>query len=167
MKKTSAFNQNPAMWLIVMVPAVAVIVGISMLIVSIYSFDGLVVDDYYKKGKEINVTLERDKYAAQYALFADIDLVQASSTIMMDLSAGQGFQVPDKINLQFLHRTLSGKDLTVELNRQSGFSYKGTMPELSKSRWLVELGTAQWRLTGGVVWPVESSFELESQRIEE
>lgn len=164
MKKTSAFYQNPALWLVVMVPLVAVIVGIGMLIVSIYSFDGLVVDDYYKRGKEINVTLERDKNAAKYDLFADIDLDQPNSAITLELSAEEGFQAPETIKLQFLHRTLSGRDLLVELNRLSGLRYSGVMPELSESRWLVELGTPQWRLTGGVVWPVESSFELESER---
>lgn len=137
-----------------------------MLFVSIYSFDGLVVDDYYKKGKEINVTLERDKFAAKYELFADLDLDQANSTVLMELSARPEFQAPDKVNLQFLHRTLSGKDLLIELDRQSGLLYKGELPKLSESRWLIELGTDDWRLTGGVIWPVEKSFELESQRID-
>ncbi len=164
MNKSSPFYQNPALWLIVLVPALAIVVGVGMLVVSIYSFDGLVVDDYYKKGKEINVTLERDKFASKYALFAELDLDQDNATVSMKLSADKGFQAPDKINLQLLHRTLSGKDLLIELNRQSDLIYKGEMPKLSNSRWLIELGTSEWRLTGGVVWPVETSFELESQR---
>ena len=165
MKDSSPFHQNPALWLIVLVPVLAIIVGIGMLFVSIYNFDGLVVDDYYKKGKEINVTLERDNFAAKYELFADIDLDQANSAVLMELSARQDFRLPEKVYLQFLHRTLSGKDLLIELHHQSGLLYRGELPELSESRWLIELGTDDWRLTGGVIWPVEESFELESQRI--
>ena len=166
MKDSSPFYQNPALWLVVLIPVLAIIVGMGMLFVSIYSFDGLVVDDYYKKGKEINVTLERDNFATKYELFADLDLDQANAAVLMKLSARQDFQAPDKINLQFLHRTLSGKDLLIELDQQSNLHYKGDLPELSESRWLIELGTEKWRLTGGVVWPVETNFELESQRID-
>lgn len=166
MKKSSPFHQNPALWLIVTVPALAVVVGLGMLIVSIYNFDGLVVDDYYKKGKEINVTLERDKFASRYSLFADLDIDQENSSVLMKLSADQGFQAPEKINLHFLHRTLSGKDLLVEMKRHGDFTYRGKLPELSDSRWLIELGTSEWRLTGGLIWPVETTFELESQRID-
>ncbi len=165
MKKTSAFHKNPALWLVILVPVSAVIVGLSMLAVSIYTFDGPVVDDYYKKGKEINFTLQRDKMASDYELFAELIMDQDKEVIEMELSANDRFEFPANIELNFLHRTLSGKDQKVELVQQSDGLYQANLPALSQSRWLVELGAADWRLTGAFVWPVESTFELDSQSI--
>ncbi len=163
MKRTSAFHKNPALWLIVLVPISAVVVGLSMLAVSVYTFDGPVVDDYYKRGKQINLTLGRDKLASEYELFAEFMMDNSNADIKVKLSANENFQFPELIELNFLHRTLSGKDQQVELFHHANGVYRAQLPQLSESRWLVELGTVDWRLTGAFVWPVETTFELDSQ----
>ena len=59
-------------WLLIFFPLLAVIGGIVTTILAVQSDDGLVVDDYYKQGLEINRTLERDQVAVDYNLDADI-----------------------------------------------------------------------------------------------
>ena len=60
--------RQPLVWLVIAFPAIAVVGGISLLILSINIDTGVVVDDYYKKGKEINMVLTRDKKAIELGI---------------------------------------------------------------------------------------------------
>ena len=60
--------REPFVWLLIAFPATAVIVGFTLLGLAIYSDDGMVEDDYYRKGKEINRVLARDQAAAKHGL---------------------------------------------------------------------------------------------------
>ena len=71
---STRWYQEPFAWLVLGIPVVAVLTGMIMLSLSIRGFDGLVVDDYYKRGKEINRTLERDQAAVDQALSAQLSM---------------------------------------------------------------------------------------------
>ena len=60
--------REPFVWLLIAFPATAVVVGFTLLGLAIYSDDGMVEDDYYRKGKEINRVLARDQAAAKHGL---------------------------------------------------------------------------------------------------
>ena len=63
-------------WMIIMIPFSAVVMGGVMLTLAVSSDDGLVTDDYYRKGLQINRTLERDALAAshpQYGMYRLLD----------------------------------------------------------------------------------------------
>ena len=64
--------REPFVWLVILFPASAVIGGMITISLAISSDDGLVVDDYYKRGLEINRTLERDKAAARHGIQATL-----------------------------------------------------------------------------------------------
>jgi len=64
--------REPWVWLIIALPASAVFGGIITIWIAVESDDGLVQDDYYKYGMEINKTLDRDKAAVQYELVANL-----------------------------------------------------------------------------------------------
>ena len=61
---SNTWYRNPLVWLLILFPAWSVIAGVSTVVLAFQVFDGVVVDDYYARGKAINVTLERD-FAAQ------------------------------------------------------------------------------------------------------
>ena len=66
--------RHPMVWMVIAIPASAVIVGSILLTLSITTFDGLVEDDYYKKGKEINQVLERDEFALEKEISAEVGI---------------------------------------------------------------------------------------------
>ena len=66
--KASNWKQEPLVWLLIAIPAAAVIMGIVMLTLAIKSYSGLVIDDYYKHGKQINRVLARDRFAHELGL---------------------------------------------------------------------------------------------------
>ena len=74
MVPTRAWYREPLVWLLISFPLTAVIAGFFTLYLAIISKDGLVVDDYYQRGKEINMSLARDRAAARHGLHASVTL---------------------------------------------------------------------------------------------
>ena len=59
-------------WLLMLMPATAIVAGFITLWLAITSFDGLVADDYYKQGLAINQTLARANAAQERGLLFSI-----------------------------------------------------------------------------------------------
>lgn len=133
-------------WLVILFPVLSIIMGITILTLSIKSFDGMVVDDYYKQGMIINEVLARDDKARESGLNARIDWEVASDTIQVELSADSGFNYPAELKAAFMHATRGGLDVTVELDRIGEQSYLATAPGLAPGRWHVEIAADDWRL---------------------
>ncbi|MGI9317747.1 MAG: FixH family protein [bacterium] len=154
--------RQPMVWMIICIPLSAVIMGAVMLFLSISSFDGLVADDYYKKGKEINRVLERDSYASAYHLSATVT-IDSGGEVLAELTYEPGLVRPDQIALKLLHRTRSGLDQTVTLDAYGDKHYRGTIEPLAASRWLVQLETETWRINGQATLPGNNTVRLTSQ----
>jgi hypothetical protein len=154
--------RQPMVWMIIAIPLSAVIMGGVMLSLSISSFDGLVADDYYKKGKEINRVLERDSYARAYDLSAVVT-INPSGEVLAELKHEPGLLRPDQIQLKLLHRTRSGLDKTVPLEAFGNQHYRGNLEALVASHWLVQLETDTWRINGQATLPGDQSIQLSAQ----
>ena len=59
-------------WLLMAGPAIVVVAGFITAWLAVVSDDGLVADDYYKQGLAVNQRLQRDHYASQLGLRADV-----------------------------------------------------------------------------------------------
>ncbi len=159
-KPDSPFYKNPALWLVVLLPLTTVVVGIAFVVFSITHYDGVVEDDYYKKGKQINQTIERDETASQLGLTALLDLKIEKNLVNMDLDSVEPTEYPENVNLKFIHRTVSEQDVVLDLIRQSGGNYLAVLPELLETNWQLELGTDNWRLRGHLNYPQETVVKL-------
>lgn len=151
--RKNAWYRQPLVWMLIAIPASAVIFGIAMLVLSIRSYDGLVIDDYYKKGKTINRVLIRDEEAARRGIGGtlNIDLTEKRfSLTMVKRSSGS---LPDLLTLKLLHATRSGVDQKVVMLRTPIGTYQGFMPTLIEGRWYLHLETQQWRILGEWVYP--------------
>ena len=60
----------PLVWMLVAIPFSAVIMGVVMIWLAVDTDDGLVADDYYKLGMEINRVIKRDQKASELGLSA-------------------------------------------------------------------------------------------------
>ena len=145
---TTPWYRLPLVWMLIAIPASAVIGGMITLRLAIQSDDGLVVDDYYKHGKEINRVLQRDEVAAAHALRAEVALDFAQHALMIRLTSGAGYTPPEQLDLQFLHATRAGYDARVPLVSQGNGRYLGALPSLPEGRWHLLLEAEDWRLLG-------------------
>jgi len=133
-------------WFLIFFPMLAVVGGIITTILAVQSDDGLVVDDYYKQGLEINRTLERDKIAIDYGLDASIKVNLKNEDVVMTLSAASNFIYPSSLTVTFLNATRAGMDEVVNLVLTEENIYKGKLRALDNGKWYVHIQRDDWRL---------------------
>ena len=138
--------REPWVWLIIALPASAVLGGIVTIWIAVESDDGLVQDDYYKYGMEINKTLDRDKAAVQYDLAANLIISEAQNNIQIRLDANDNFVSPSGIKLSFLHPTIKGQDQIMVFQSDSNGVYAGALPSLIPGNWYLQIEADDWRL---------------------
>ncbi|WP_069470091.1 FixH family protein [Candidatus Marithrix sp. Canyon 246] len=141
-----AWYLEPYVWLVILFPTTAIIAGMFTLYLAIESDDGLVVDDYYKQGLEINRTLERDTAAVNYGLDANLQFNADAKLIRLYLKANSDYQLPNTINLSFSHHTRSGFDQKVLLEKIDTGIYESVLPKLIAGTFTVQLAADNWRL---------------------
>jgi len=145
-------------WLVIAIPLVSVIAGIVLLTVSIRTFDGLVVDDYYRRGKLINRELARDDFAAQHRLSARITR-EPGNRLLLKLNGRPPDGLPPVLELKVLHATRAGHDQRIILIR-GPHGYYGSLAVMTPGRWDLELSARDWRLLGEWRQPKDAQARL-------
>ncbi len=153
------WKREPLVWLIIAIPLSAVIMGVVMITLAIQSYSGLVVDDYYKKGKQINRVLARDKFAYELGLAAGFKL-EADGSIAIHFAPGVQIIPADKIMLELIHATMPGLDQKLIMQRDETRLLTGKINLPGKGRWNLYLQTADWRLLGSLQYPQQTTAEL-------
>ena len=148
--------RQPLVWMLIMLPATVVVASFITLYLAISSDDGLVEDDYYQRGKEINRVLDRDHAAQRYGLRAQVSLDAQSGRVDVQLGAVKLATMPEHLELKLLHATRSGQDEVVTLVRMPDGHYQGALPAaMAQGRWYVQLAANDWRLNGELHVPAD------------
>jgi len=140
-------------------PVAVVLAGIVTTYLAVVSSDGLVADDYYKRGLAINQTLSRDAVARAMGYRAHIVFAENGRlTVTLD---GTGVR-PAQILLRFTHIGRAAFDKAVPLTIAAGAHYSAVLPPLETGRWQLTLEDAarSWRLTGNLRVPGTSTIDL-------
>ncbi len=145
-RKASIWYREPMVWLVIMIPFSAVVMGGVLLTLAVSSDDGLVTDDYYKKGLQINRSLERDALAASYEIAGEIMLGAPGEMVEVSLAGNAQFQAPEIVHLRLYHATRSGLDRDLQLRRVAAGRYVASGPRLEPGAWHVQLDADGWRL---------------------
>lgn len=140
------WQREPYVWMVIAFPAAAVIAGIITLILAIKSEDGLVVDDYYKQGLEINRILDRDHLAQEYQLEANIHYPAADNQMIVEIQSGSGYVLPDELSISLLHATRKGYDQIFKIKQTNSNQYIVPVKQLKPGRWHILIETDDWRL---------------------
>ena len=157
--------KQPLVWLVIAFPSIAVVGGISLLILSINIDDGVVVDDYYKRGKEINRVLTRDRKAAELGIRGVSVYAADSKRFSVTLASNEGSDIDDSnIQLELLHATRGGMDVSIPLNKSETGLYQATLSQqLALGPWHVQIGNENWRVHGRIQVPDHISTPVSPQ----
>jgi hypothetical protein len=163
MMKTTAtkrpWYREPWVWLLIALPLSAVIGGIVTMLIAVSTSDGLVVDDYYRRGKAINRDLARDRVAAQHRLEAQLRIEVDDRRVTLRLASGD-YMPPDSLMLSLLHPTRKGQDQRIPLLRIEAGRYTGALDALTPGNWYVQLEADDWRLSGKLLAPLTAPVTL-------
>lgn len=149
-------------WLLMLGPAIVVVAGIATLVIAVRSDDGLVADDYYKRGLAINQTLERSDRGTALGLAAWVDL-DADGNVALKLAATSSDPdaLPSTLRLRLAHPTRAGEDRATVLVAAGEGRYAGRIAPVAGGRWRVIVETDRWRLPG-----VESRVPVSGLRLD-
>jgi uncharacterized protein len=147
-------------WFLLAIPGTSIAVGMMFLTVSIKSWDGLVVDDYYKEGRAIVQTINRLELASSLGLSAG--LVIDGDTLRLQVAASEAVNVPEVVVLTIAHPTRGGMDQELILRRHGG-NFAGVLAPLSQGRWLFQLEdeSRSWRMNGAAYLPTETEIRID------
>jgi hypothetical protein len=164
-EKSKPWYREPWPWLLMALPATAVVAGSFMFWLAVSTEDGLVEDDYYKKGLTINQTIERDQAAQALHIKAQLMVGDDPTHLRLMLQGGQSGTLPQQLRLKVLHPTRAGMDQVVVLTQRGEGYYEGGIKLLGAAKWrlILEDLDKHWRLTG--IWhvPKDSSVALSSR----
>lgn len=140
-------------WYLMAGPALVVVASLVTIWLAIVSSDGLVTEDYYKKGLAINQTLALDDRARKLGLEAGLQLKLDSISIRISSKAAD-FLLPNHIRVTITHPTRAGLDQSQVLPLQDG-RYSGKFKLPAAGHWLVLLedDAGTWRMLGNIVLP--------------
>jgi hypothetical protein len=135
-------------------PAVVIVAAIATAWIAVSSNDGLVTDDYYKKGLAVNQTLARTELAERLGLEVRARFTADGVEVKLDSIRRGEFSPPSSLLLSLSHPTRAGLDQTATMPLSDG-RYSGNLRLPSAGHWLVivEDEARTWRLMGNVVLP--------------
>ena len=147
-------------WFLIALPATAVVAGIATLVIAAKTFDGMVVDDYYKEGRAIVQTIGRVEHARELGLRAALSI--RSEAIHVELTATEPGSLPPRIRLTVAHPTRGGLDQELLVEGRSGV-YEAVLAPLSTGRWLfvLEDEARSWRMDGSAYLPAEMEIRID------
>lgn len=159
-KKPTPWYRQGWPWFLIALPATAVVAGIITLVIAARTFDGMVVDDYYKEGRAIVQTLDRVERASALGLVADLKL--RSESVRIELSALHADDLPARAILTVIHPTRDGQDQEIIMTGAGGV-YEGRLAPLSTGRWLFQLEdeSRSWRMNGAAYLPTETEIRID------
>jgi len=149
--------RQPLVWMLIVIPLSAVLGGISMIYLAVTTDDGLVDDDYYRLGKEINLSLERDLEAKRLGLQAQFNIDTDKGIVLLTLNNNTQAST---LKLSLLHATRANHDQHIDLTLTPGGQHHGLVEKLIPGKWYVQLHTQEWRLSGELQSPNQNSLVL-------
>ena len=129
-------------WILMSGPAIVIVAGVITAWIAFATSDGLVADDYYKRGLAINAVLKREEAAARRGIEARVE--RAEGQVRVQLRGAE----PRVLFLNLVHATRAGNDVRLRLERAADGSYRAPLPTLAPGRWRAVLDdpSGEWRV---------------------
>ena len=127
-------------------PAAVVLAGAATIWIAVASSDGLVAEDYYKRGLAINQVIHREEAARRYRIVARVDPSPGRIRVRLE----GGMREPDALFVHLAHATRAGNDFRLRLAPPAAGLYEAELPPLPAGRWRlsIEDPRREWRVAG-------------------
>jgi hypothetical protein len=139
---SKAWYKEPWPWILMSGPFAVLVAGAATIWIAFASADGLVADDYYKRGLAINKTLAKEDEAKKREIIADVESFK--TTIRIRLKNAD----PEALFVHLAHATRAGYDQRLRLAPVGGGAYEAALPAMPRGRWhlIIEDPRGAWRI---------------------
>ena len=145
-------------WLLMAGPSIVVVAGLATAWLAWSTDDGVVADDYYKRGLVINKQLERSGRSEALGLGAVLEIAPDGALRLRISGLADTAAAPPSVRAKLTHATRGGLDRAATLELGADGVYTGRIAPLPPGRWLVSVETDAWRLptveVGGTIGEV-------------
>ena len=139
--------REPWPWLLIAGPFAVVAASLASAWIAMQSDDGIVAEDYYKRGLLINQQLKRTAASAERKLGATVAIARDGEVrVRMQGLGVPPDEAPATLRLTLAHPTRARHDQVVTLKWIADGEYLGMLPEQTPGRWIVILESDSWRL---------------------
>ncbi|AYO09337.1 FixH family protein [Vibrio campbellii] len=141
-------------WFLIILPLTVVVWTIVTVVVFANNSVSLVAEDYYKKGKGINIDISKMNVARDLGLNATVS--SDDNTVVISFNKGELPHFP-ALTATFTHRTLPDRDFTKLLTADAKGNYRLTPEDSIQGPWFVELEphNKEWMIQGRVEFPAQ------------
>ncbi|MHC0522078.1 FixH family protein [Vibrio harveyi] len=141
-------------WFLIILPLTVVVWTIVTVVVFANNSVSLVAEDYYKKGKGINIDISKMNVARDLGLNATVS--SDNNTVVISFNKGELPHFP-ALTATFTHRTLPDRDFTKLLTADAKGNYRLTPKNSIQGPWFVELEphNKEWMIQGRVEFPAQ------------
>lgn len=152
-RSVKPWYREPWPWILMAGPAIVIVAGSLTAWLAVASSDGLVTEDYYRKGLAAGETLARSRRAEELGIRASMRLTEDSVRIRI-AGAHADMTMPGALQVMLSHPTRAGLDQKSVL-KHAGGAYVGKLHLPTSGHWLVliEDEAKTWRLMGSVMLP--------------
>ena len=155
---TTSWYREPWAWLVFILPCTAVVAGITTYIIANANPDPLVVGDYYKTGKAINLQVAKVKLAQKLGMrfalkLSDNELVVKPTGIE---------KVFPMININFFHPTQEEKDFFLSLTPDGNGYFRHKFDKSVSGKWKITLTPFdnQWKIQETIGLPQDDFIDI-------
>lgn len=155
--KTSWYKE-PWAWLVFILPFTAVVAGIATYIIANTNPDTLVVGDYYKKGKAINLELTKIKQAQKLGMRFSLKLTN-NELVIKPTGIEKEFPL---LNLNFYHPTLAEKDFTLALTPDGNGYFRHDFDTPVSGKWRLTMSSFEnnWKIQNTITLPQSEFIDI-------
>ncbi len=155
--KTSWYKE-PWAWLVFILPFTAVVAGIATFIIANTNPDTLVVGDYYKKGKAINLELSKVKLAQKLGMRFDLQL-HNNQLVIKPTGIEKVFPL---LNVNFFHPTLEDKDFYLALTPDGNGYFRHHFDQEVSGKWRITISPFEghWKIQNTISLPQANFIEI-------
>lgn len=148
-------------WLLIAMPATAVVAGAITAWIAVKSNDGLVADDYYKQGLGINQMLAKTEKAGKMGLHAQVKF--HTDMVEISVKSSQDVALPETLVVKLVHPTQSTLDKNLLVKRSNDL-YSAKTDQMVAGRWgvIIEDEARSWRLNGSIHFPTQTDIQISS-----
>ncbi len=134
--------REPWPWILMSGPAAVIVAGAATMWLAYSTSDGLVAEDYYKRGLAINKRIAKEEEAERLGISASIRLLP--DRLHVDLRG----ESPPALFVHLAHATRAGYDMRLRLAPVAPGAYETEVSRLPRGRWqvIIEDPRGTWRI---------------------
>lgn len=123
------------------------------------SEDSMVIDDYYKEGKGINLNIQKLQQAKVLNIATKVQVFSDSIEVTFSSGAPENGEA---ITLDFYHSTQNFKDFAVTLLRDANGIYRAPLTSDVSGKWKLSLHPfdESWKIQQVIALPQTNAFDL-------